>query len=149
MKFLVFCGALAVFLAIGEAENERCGSTKECGANECCLSRGIFSFRKGDCKRFARKGKTCSEEDDLSFVNKYDYYCPCEAGLSCEPTRVKNLLFATPLAYDHKCVEDEEQTTPIEPETETEPEPEPETEPEPEPETEPEPEPETEEPSEE
>ncbi|GIY61976.1 uncharacterized protein CDAR_78731 [Caerostris darwini] len=138
MKFLVFCGALAAFLAIGEAENERCGSTKDCGANECCLSRGIFSFRKGDCKRFARKGESCSEEDDLSFVNKYDYYCPCEAGLSCEPTRVKNLLFAT-IAYDHRCVEDEEHTTPVEPETE----------PEPEPETEPEPEPETEEPSEE
>ncbi|GBO40393.1 hypothetical protein AVEN_203305-1, partial [Araneus ventricosus] len=89
----------------------------------------------------------CSEEEEAHgfFDVKYHQHCPCAAGLSCEPTEIKEIPFIGTIKIDERCVGDGSHTTPAEPEPETE-EPEPETEePEPEPETEePEPEPETE-----
>ncbi|CAL1263272.1 unnamed protein product [Larinioides sclopetarius] len=147
MKLLLFAAVLTIFFAIGEAK--RCRSGDECAEDECCVARGIFSFRRGDCKKLAQIGEYCSEEQEVHgfFDVNYHHHCPCAAGLSCEPTETKELPFVGTIKFEERCVGDGSHTTPSEPEPETEePEPEPETaEPEPEPETEePEPEPETE-----
>ncbi|GIY61979.1 uncharacterized protein CDAR_78751 [Caerostris darwini] len=153
MKVIVFCVVLVAFLAIVEAR-KKCRSNEECDEDECCIARRILGFLKGNCKKLAAKGESCSEEDEsLGFLDhKYVEHCPCVSGLSCEPTEIKSLPFIGTVRIDERCVEGE-QTTPTEPKpetqtepepvTQTEPEPQTQTEPEPKTETEPEPEPET------
>ncbi|CAL1263270.1 unnamed protein product [Larinioides sclopetarius] len=145
MKLLLAAAVLTIFLAISEAK--RCRSSEECSEDECCVAKGIFGFRKGECRKLAQNGEECSEKEDaVGFLDEqYIHHCPCASGLSCEPSEVKDLPFIGTIKIDERCVGDSSHTTPAEPEPETE-EPEPETEePEPEPETE-EPEPEEPEP---
>ncbi|GFY58143.1 uncharacterized protein TNIN_406861 [Trichonephila inaurata madagascariensis] len=122
MKVLVVALVLVACLALGESK--RCKTSEDCAADECCVARGVFIFRRGNCKKLAQKEEACStEEDTLPFMDEqYIGHCPCVAGLSCEPTEIKDLPFIGTVKIDERCVEGDSQTTPAEPEPEPEPE---------------------------
>ncbi|GBM61952.1 hypothetical protein AVEN_60810-1 [Araneus ventricosus] len=123
MRFLVLGVIIAVFLAVVEAK--RCRSAQDCADDECCIAKSFLSFRKGNCEKLAQKGDSCSEDDEGIGPNNEQYigHCPCDLGLSCQPTQVKDLPFIGTVRYDERCVEEGARTTVAKPETET-PEPE-------------------------
>ncbi|GIY61981.1 hypothetical protein CDAR_78771 [Caerostris darwini] len=76
MKVLVFCAAFIASLALGD--ERPCGSSDDCGADECCLSRGV-------CSKLRQKGERCMTIQ-VMIDEKYMILCPCASGLSCQPT---------------------------------------------------------------
>ncbi|CAL1263273.1 unnamed protein product [Larinioides sclopetarius] len=113
MKVLLAAGFLTVFVALGAAE--RCRSSDDCKADECCISKGFIIFRRGECVKLAQKGEKCSEEHEAHgfFDQQYEHHCPCASGLTCEPTESKDTFFGT-IKINPRCVGDLAHTTPAE-----------------------------------
>ncbi|XP_055931454.1 venom protein 164-like [Argiope bruennichi] len=107
MKLLLAAALFTVFLVAGEAG--RCRSQDECKSDECCVSRGVLFYRRGECEPLGQKGQKCSENLDAR-GERYVYHCPCAAGLACE-LETKNTWFGT-VKVNPKCVEDIAHTTP-------------------------------------
>ncbi|KAF8794951.1 hypothetical protein HNY73_002859 [Argiope bruennichi] len=110
---------LLIVVSLASAKNKRCNSSEDCEDDECCIAKSFLLYRKGDCRKLAQKGDSCSEDDEsIGFLHEqYIGHCPCDLGLSCQPTQVKDLPFIGTVRYDEKCVEDVSTTTATEPET--------------------------------
>ncbi|GBM61951.1 hypothetical protein AVEN_60809-1 [Araneus ventricosus] len=126
MKFLLVACLLTVFLALGAAE--KCRSSDDCEADECCISKRFLIFSRGECVKLAQRGEKCSEEHEAHgfFDQQYEHHCPCASGLTCEPTESRDTWFGT-IKVNPRCVGDLAHTTPAETtaeKLETSPEPE-------------------------
>lgn len=58
-----------------------------------CLNKIKTSVKWNTCHLcyFFNVGDKCSSDEDELFGGRYVIHCPCEQGLSCEPTKEKDL----------------------------------------------------------
>ncbi|KFM62690.1 hypothetical protein X975_06733, partial [Stegodyphus mimosarum] len=105
MKYFVLA-ALLIIPVIAEGD-KRCHLSSDCDDGECCVARLGLGFRKGDCRKLAALGESCSHEDDklLTVGEKYIMHCPCVSGLACEPEETKDMPFIGTIKINERCVE--------------------------------------------
>ncbi|KAK0068707.1 venom protein 164 [Biomphalaria pfeifferi] len=83
-----------------------CQSTKDCAADECCVSniqpigkkkRAAISFGGGTCQKLGKSGESCMVR--VTAVTDMNLSCPCTTGLTCKGTG----MFVVPLGETGVC----------------------------------------------
>ncbi|XP_055862223.1 uncharacterized protein LOC106061497 isoform X2 [Biomphalaria glabrata] len=83
-----------------------CQSTKDCAADECCVSniqpigkkkRAAISFGGGTCQKLGKSGESCMVR--VTAVTDMNLSCPCTTGLTCKGTG----MFVVPLGETGAC----------------------------------------------
>ncbi|KAG8189176.1 hypothetical protein JTE90_013710 [Oedothorax gibbosus] len=105
MKLAVFTIVLAFGLIVAD-EVKRCGSSADCGEDECCIVHGFFGLGRGNCKKLAAKDEVCNQKDAYVKAvhgNQYLLFCPCASGLECVVSKVKEFPIIGNVTLEQTC----------------------------------------------
>uniref|UniRef100_A0A482ZI81 U38-Theraphotoxin-Ct1a_1 n=1 Tax=Coremiocnemis tropix TaxID=1904443 RepID=A0A482ZI81_CORTR len=84
--------ALVCFALVAKTfAQARCGSSKQCAREECCVSLPYTSR----CTPLAQNGSACSLRNDLDI---YENNCPCTRGFACRENRDSSQMICVPEA---------------------------------------------------